>query len=215
MQQRSGGMGHGHSPAGERSMKTYLRENLMIVVSIALPLMVALFFVLASILPGLYSSPPAHDLLITLQGRTTAYSSQVKIKLVIRNERLKAVVVLSDQSNFENNPRLFRYSHVTGDVREISIQLPEDITGLSYGDEIPVPELAGLRVSSALRAPDGYEFRGYRRGGGLMTDLFGGSRNRTDVSIAKNGAIVRLRLPESDYWYNDVRFVGWVIEQGD
>jgi hypothetical protein len=45
-----------------------------------------------------------------------------------------------------------------------------------------------------------------------MTELFGGSRNRTDVSIAKNGVIIRVRLPTSDYWYNNVRFVGWVID---
>ena len=45
-----------------------------------------------------------------------------------------------------------------------------------------------------------------------MTELFGGSRNRKDVSIDKNGAVVRVRLPTSDYWYNDVRFVGWLVD---
>ena len=40
------------------TMKKFLRENLMIVVSIALPLLVALFFIMASVLPGLWSTPP-------------------------------------------------------------------------------------------------------------------------------------------------------------
>ena len=184
----------------------------MIVVSIALPLLVALFFALASVLPGLYSTPPAHDLLLTLQGRATAKTSQVKINLMVEDEKIKIVAVKSEKTNYDNNPRLYRYSHLTGEVREISIPVPEKIPEPESSTEILVPELAELRLSDTLRAPDGYEFRGRRRGGGLVTELFGGSRNRTDVSIAKNGAIVRLRLPESDYWYNNVRFVGWVIE---
>jgi len=193
-------------------MKTFLRENLMIVVSIALPLLVAIFFVLASVLPGLWATPPEYDLLVSLQGRTTAKPSQLKIKLVVKDERLTAVATKSENPNYDNNPRLFRYSHENGEVSEISIPIPENIEDSGGGMEIPVPGLNGLRIIDTIQAPDGYEFRGRRRGGGLMTELFGGSRNRTDVSIAKDGAIVRVRLPTSDYWYNNVRFVGWVIE---
>ena len=56
--------------ANETNMKTFLRENLMIVVSIALPVLVTLLFVLSSVLPGLYATPPAHDLLLTQYGRS-------------------------------------------------------------------------------------------------------------------------------------------------
>lgn len=193
-------------------MKTFLRENMMIVVSIALPLLVVIFFALASVLPGLYSTPPEYDLLLSHQGRATAKTSPVKISLTVEEGRLKALVVKTDGTNYQYNPRLFRYDHLTGEVVEIDIQLPENVAELIAGSEIPIPELAGRKISEALRAPDGYEFRGRRRGGGLVTELFGGSRYRTDVSIAKNGAVIRVRLPASDYWYNDVRLVGWVIE---
>jgi len=193
-------------------MKTFLRENMMIVVSIALPLLVVIFFALASVLPGLYSTPPAYDLLLTFQDRSNAKTPQVKISLVVKNERLRAIIVKSDNPGYGNNLRLFRYDHSTAEVVEISIQIPENVAEFDEGAEIPITGFEELRISEKLRAPDGYEFRGRRRGGGLMTEMFGGARNRTDVSIAKNGAIVRVRLPASDYWYNDVRFVGWVIE---
>jgi len=193
-------------------MKNFLRENLMIVVSIVLPLLVVLFFGLASVIPNLYSTPPAHDLLLSLQDRSTAKTSPVKISLVVEEEKLKARVVKSDNPGYEQNPRLFRYDHLSGEVLEVSIPLPVNIVDMNEGFEIPIPGFAQLRISDALRAPDGYEFRGRRRGGGFMTELFGGSRNRTDVSISKNGAIIRIDLPASDYWYNDVRLVGWVIE---
>jgi hypothetical protein len=193
-------------------MKSFLRENLMIVVSIALPLLVVVFFALASLLPRLYSTPPGFDLLLSLQDRSTAKTSPVMISLVVKEEKLRAIVVKADNPNYTNYPRLFRYDHLTGKVSEINIPIPENSDELDEGSEIPVPGFENLRVSDALQAPDGYEFRGRRRGGGLMTELFGGSRYRTDVSIAKNGAIVRVHLPESDYWYNNVRLVGWVIE---
>lgn len=193
-------------------MKSFLRENLMIVVSVTLPLLVVIFFALASILPGWYSTPPEHDLLLSLQGRAIAKASPVTISLVVKDGQLTALIVKSENPSYQNNRRLFRYEHLTGDVREVNIPIPENIAELEEGSEIPIPGFAALRVSDALKAPDGYEFRGRRRGGGLMTELFGGSRNRTDVSIEKNGSIVRVRLPASDHYYNDVRLVGWVIE---
>lgn len=193
-------------------MKSFLRKNLMIVVSIALPLLVVIFFALASVLPGLYAMPPAYDLLLTHQGRALATESPVRISLTVKGERLSATVSRSTGSIYGNNPRIFRYDHVSGEIRGINIPLPENISELPEGAEIPVPELASLRISNTFRAPDGYEFRGYRRGGGLMTELFGGNRYRHDITIAKDGAIIRLRLPATDYWYNEVHFLAWVID---
>jgi hypothetical protein len=188
-----------------------LRKNLMIVVSIALPLLVILFFALASVLPGLYTTPSAYDFLLTLQGVATAKSTRVRIDLTVIGGQVKAVASQTDGSHYDNYPRLFRYHHLTGEVTEISIPIPESISGLDGGSEIPIPELAGLRISDKLRAPDGYEFSGSRRGGGFVTELFGGSRKQNDVRISKNGAVVRVRLPTSDSWYNGARFVGWVL----
>ena len=184
---------------------------MMIVVSIALPLLVVLFFALASILPSLYSTPPAHDLLLSFQGRATSKTSQVRINLSVVDGRVKAVTSPLDKYYYDNYPRLFRYHHQSGEISEISIPVPDNIAELKDGTEIPIPELAGVRVSDKLRAPDGYEFSGRRRGGGFIMEMFGGSRNRNYLRISKDGAITRVRLPESDYWYNDARFVGWVL----
>lgn len=204
-----------YKPAGEKHMKAFLRENLMIVVSIALPLLVAIFFALASVLPRLYATPPSHDLLLTLQSRATASQSQVQIKFAVENQRIKVWAVKPKEPSYINNPRLFRYDHVSGEVREISVSVPEDLDVTDRQSEIRVTGVTDLEVNGALRAPDGYEFRGRMRGGGLMAELFGGSRNKTDVSIAKNGAVVKIRLPTADYWYHDVRFLAWVIESGE
>ena len=192
-------------------MKTFLQKNMMIVVSVALPLLLILFFALASSLPRLYTDPPAYDLLLTFQGTSTAKSAPVRIDLTVYRGQLKAFVKSTDGIYPGNHPRLFRYSHLTGEITEISIPIPENTSELTDGMEIPIPELAELSVSDKLRAPDGYEFDSRIRGGGFITELFGVARGRNDVRVSKNGAVVRIRLPASDYWFGSARFVGWVL----
>jgi hypothetical protein len=193
-------------------MKSFLRENTMIVVSIALPLLVVILFALASILPNVFSSPPAHDLLLTYQERVIETESPVRVNLVVVNDRVKATVFKVKENERGSVRRIFRYDHVAAAVSEIHIPMPENIAELPDGAEIPIPELTDLKVSNLLRAPDGYEFRGHEGGGGLMRGLFGVNRSRNDVNIANDGAIIRVRLPTSNYWYGDVRFLGWVID---
>jgi len=201
--------------ANGRPMRTFLRKNLMIVVSIALPLLLILFFALASILPRLYTDPPAYDLLLTFQGVSTAKTARLRIDLTVINGQVKAIASHAHDTYSGNYPRLYRYSHLTGEVTEIGIPTPEDLGELTDEMVIPIPELEGLRVSDKLRAPDGYEFNSSRRGGGLVTEMFGAARKRNDVRISKNGAVVRVRLPDSDYWYGGGRFLGWVLDGED
>ena len=195
-------------------MKNFLRKNLMIVVSIALPLLVVVFFTLTRMLPGLYTQPPAYDFLLVQRDWSGESEIPVRIVLSVKDGRFSATVSSTRENRRGNLPRIFRYNHVSGETREIAIPLPGDLASLPEGSQIAVPELAGLEVKNVFRAPDGYEYRGHRRNTGLMMDLFGGTRDRHDVTIGKNGAFVRVRLPRSDYWYGDVQFLGWIINQG-
>ena len=102
----------------------------MIVVSIALPLLVVLFFAMASVLPGLYSTPPAHDLLISFQGSATSKTAQVRITLTVIDGQLKALTSPLDNTYHDNYPRLFRYNHSSDEISEISIPVPDNITEL-------------------------------------------------------------------------------------
>ena len=93
------------------------------------------------------------------------------------------------------------------------IPIPEDINELPNGAVLAIPEFVDLKVSPALKAPDGYEFRGDRSGAGLIVELFGGNQNQTDITIAKDGSITRIRLPASNSPDSEARFLGWVIDQ--
>jgi hypothetical protein len=192
-------------------MKKLLRENPLIFASVALPLLVVIFFAAASIIPRLYSSPPAHDLILLNDSREISRKIPFRVDLSVRENRVVMRVVKSEETQTGRLPRLFIYDHLTESVREVNVSIPDNAEKLLAGDEIAIPELEGLKVSADLRAPDGYEFRGRGKGGGLMTGIFGGDQHRSDVTIAKDGAIVRVRLPATDYWSYGVRFLGWVV----
>ncbi|HHQ13559.1 MAG TPA: hypothetical protein ENK16_00890 [Chromatiales bacterium] len=193
-------------------MKRFLRENLLIVVSIALPLLVVLFFVLASELPRLYVSAPAHDLVLSARVPGANRTSPVQVELLVLDGKIKLRVHKPENGGNGDMPRIFVYEHARDTVREIGIQLPEDIEDLPDGSELVVPELSGLTVDTSLRAPDGYVYLGARRRVGSMMGLFGSSRVRNEVMIEKDGAIRAIHLPVvASYWYGEPRFIGWVV----
>jgi hypothetical protein len=194
-------------------MKKLLRENPVIALSIALPILIVALFATANLLPKLLVDPPAYSLLLVDDTANASISSPVNIDLSVVNDRVRVRISKRKEDEGEQFPRIYIFDHATASVRDIPIPLGEDIDQLPDGTEIVVPALANLKISTALFAPDGYEFRGYANGGaGLMTGLFGSNRSRNGASIAKDGAIVQIRLPVANDWYSDIRFLGWVVE---
>ena len=194
-------------------MKNVLRENPVIALSIALPILIVALFAAATLLPKFLVGPPAYSLLLVDDTANASISSPVNIDLSVVNDRVRVRVSKRKEDEREQFPRIYIFDHATTSVRDIPIPLPDDIDQLKDGTEIVIPGLTDLKISAAFRAPDGYEFQGYANGGaGLMTGLFGGNRTRNGVTIAKDGAIVRIRLPVAHDWYSDISFLGWVLE---
>lgn len=204
-------------------MKAFLRDNLMIVVSVALPVVVIVLFALASVVPRLYVDPPRHNLLLALEGGPYETSRvPVRVELVVTDGRARArVFQVEYPAGSPLRPsvpvaRLFEYVAASGTVREIPIDLPADAAALADGTEIPVPEVADARLVTTLRAPDGYEFQLGRESGGLLVEVFGGNRRGPAPRLRKNGAVVAIDLPTPDpYYYGNVRFLGWVVNDAD
>ena len=194
-------------------IKKLLRENAVIALSVALPVLVVALFSAATLLPRILVDPPVYSLLLVDDTANVSISSPVNIDLSVVNDRVRVRISKRQEDEREQFPRIYIFDHATASVRDIPIPLPDDIDQLKDGTEIVIPGLTNLKISAAFRAPDGYEFQGFANGGaGLMTGLFVGNRTRNGVTIAKDGAIVRIRLPVANDWYSDIRFLGWVVE---
>ena len=194
-------------------IKKLLREDAVIALSVALPVLVVALFSAATLLPRILVDPPVYSLLLVDDTANVSISSPVNIDLSVVNDRVRVRISKRQEDEREQFPRIYIFDHATASVRDIPIPLPDDIDQLKDGTEIVIPGLTNLKISAAFRAPDGYEFQGFANGGaGLMTGLFVGNRTRNGVTIAKDGAIVRIRLPVANDWYSDIRFLGWVVE---
>ncbi|MCA9502143.1 MAG: hypothetical protein H6748_16630 [Spirochaetaceae bacterium] len=198
-------------------MKRFLRENLMIVVSIALPLLVVGAFALATLLPRALVEPPTWDLVLAVDAwQPQAAAKPRRVVVDVSEGQLRAHVFALSPGHNDELPRLFEYRAADGSVHEIEIVVPVGVEPGEEGTEVVVPELAGRPLITTLTAPDGWQFDASRSaGGGLFRELFGSGSRRQPTRISKRGAILEIELPsETPYSYYGVRFLGWVERRG-
>lgn len=188
------------------------RKNPLIAASIALPLLLVVVFALAGLVPRMLVADPAYDLVLSQYDPAARDGYEVSIDIVVDNSRAVARVMDRGEAVMRGRPRVYVFDHRTGSIREATIDWPDNAEDLEAGAVLPIPDLAGNRISTAQRAPDGWEYRGVDHHDGLLFGFFG-SRRADRISIGKDGAIEAIDLPDPPYYgYNSVRFVGWIVE---
>jgi len=195
-------------------VKAFIRDNLMIVVSVALPLLVVVVFALATLVPRWLVEPPQYDFLMTAEWPGSRGALPVRIDMSVTNGKLRVRAIKLENGERAYAPRLFEFVAATQSVREIMLDWPDDLTDLPDGTVIGVPEFDSRRIDPSQRAPDGYAFeRLDDRGGGIFTELFGAGRRNYAARLRKDGAVVRVRVPvDVPSYYYGLAFLGWVVE---
>jgi hypothetical protein len=199
-------------------MKSFLRENPTIAFGLGLPLLLVVVFLLVSGIPALLVDPARYDVLYA-----TEYYSYPGNGLQISVVDRKVQVVYQGNASGYQKPRVWRYSPVTGAVKEIPVMLPPGLAPPGQKPATPaeatiitpidVPDLAALTVDSSSIAPDGYEFRAGANGysGDVFTGLFYSSRYRNEAVLTKQGRSFRLPNAGNVYYSNNTHFIGWVV----
>ncbi len=191
-----------------------LRENAALAVGIVLPVVVVVFFLLATYIPRLLVDPPQYDFLFA---QNYSYSNQQprwQYEIDIDSERkLRVRAFLTEPDKYAPRARLFLYEHLSGDVREISLPLPETAEAAAAGVVVEIAEFSNEVIDSHRVAPDGYELIDPRRGSGGPLGLFYRG-NRRGLAISKNGATVAVP-PGNGFNPYGVRFVGWIVTPPD
>jgi len=189
----------------------FLKTHAFLVAAIALPIVVAGFFIVATLIPQWTVPPPAYDLVLRAERPYQTPQPAVLAEFVVRNNRVEANVRKAPDTY---SPRwsLFLFDHETGKVREIPVKLPESVPEGEVRT-ISIEELASATVRADATAPDGYEMT-FRTSGrsGLVGDLFGMNGYRQSVVLANRGRILPLLLPppyQTPYG-SSVQAVGWV-----
>lgn len=197
----------------------WLKKNLSVALGIGLPVLFAVFFALASWLPGLFVTPPQYDVLFM----TNYHDGNLSVRVENGHPRFYYSSYKGDWYRYNDAPKLYRFSPTKGSVSEISIST---IESFMVHDKLPnqqpyinvplaVPEADDLRVDVSSIAPDGYEFDGEyrnRHGGGLVGEvLFSSSEREYRPSLHKNGHTVIIPVSDDSYSYYNTRFIGWIL----
>ena len=188
-----------------------LRENPMIAASILLPLIVVIFFLLATAIPKWLVEPPGYSFLFTVPDYSNrSAASEVRFDVVEGRLRVR---IYGTEASYRNTPRLYLFDHETLATREIPFDLPISEDDFEDGDEIDVAELRDSSILTARKAPDGYEIRSPgHRSDNLVTALFGGHRHRS-FSVHKSGAVFDIPNPGINNYYYNVTFLGWLADE--
>ncbi|SRR5579883_76469 len=196
-------------------MKKFLKDNFVLVLGILLPILVTVLFALATIIPGFFVDPPKYDLLFM----TSNNYNQVGLRFDIVNGKIQAQY-RCDTSYYcadrSNQQKVYRFNVKSRVLQEIPVSMPAiPLKATSYAAPVPIPELANLTINPATVSPDGYQFNDFRNNGG---DFFAGlfySSYKPQLSISKNGYSILIPLNTGNILFYDVKFIGWIISQGN
>jgi hypothetical protein len=186
-----------------------IRDNIVLVAGIALPLVVMLLFLLATWIPGWLVDPPQHDLLIS--GVSWNDQSRDTANLIVTDDGRLKVRYFREAEGQSPKRQLFLFDHAANEVREILLPNPVEANFIDSEYEVSLPEFEARTVSTKRIAPDGYEFLGHQ----YVRDYFlgwGFGGRRSKLSIRKSGAVVAIPTLSSYPYYNGTEFVGWLID---
>jgi hypothetical protein len=196
------------------SLKDLVKQNLVLVMGMTLPLLLIVLFFIASVLPKSMSTPPQYEMLFT----TYKYESQAPdylYDIVVKDAQLMVKVRKKDDKNLGyQSTRLMVFDGRTQTVREIPLEV-DNIAEAADGEPVPLPSAQGWKIDTASISPDGYALDAPRyAGGNLLGGLFGVGYRDGEYRLKKGGVGYRIPNDQSGYrYYGQLEFVGWVLSK--
>ena len=202
------------------AMKQWIRNNLVLLAGIFLPVLLVIGFMILRGAPTMLGEPSAYDFLLVAWQQDVYQPRDFRLSFEVREGRLHAQAEPLDKqdvSGYRQGARLFRYQAATRSWTELTYDLPETVDTKDGPVSLAIPGAADLRLDKASRSPDGYlfEFAGYSSRGGLLGELFGMGRNYDGQYVLSRDS-ARFLLPRPDgnpgYYGQDLQFLGWVVD---
>src|SRR3954468_2980440 len=136
-----------------RQRSSFLRDNVFLVAAVSLPLVVVLFFLLATAIPRWTVPAPQYDVLLRAHGPYNPANQRVAVDFSVRDGRVEALFRPVAANAYEPPPLLFLFDHLTMNVRQIAIDLPSDMQEGEAPRTLVVDALAARRVVADSAAP--------------------------------------------------------------
>ena len=201
-------------------MNRWIKNNLVLVSGIALPILLVLGFFILSKAPQVLSDPPLYDFLVISYDYDYQSSSNYTLSFEVRDNHLHGKATPRQEDDLRTNrqnARIFRYDVAGNSFEELVYDLPEDLDMMEEPVSLQLGAIGELMLDKRSKSPDGYQFEylGYRGNGGILGDIFGmGRRYESNFVLKKGSAHFPLTAPTGDphYFPRDLHFMGWITE---
>ena len=131
-------------------MKNWIKENLVLVIGLTLPLLLIVLFFVATVIPKMTGTPPQYEVLFSVQDYTGQNKQDYIIDFKVKDKKLMVKSKKTDEKNYYNNyKKLMAYDAKTEVMREINI----DANQLTDGAEILLAETKNMTIDTAMQAP--------------------------------------------------------------
>lgn len=194
------------------AIKTYIKENLVLVIGLSLPLLLIVLFFAATVIPKSMTAPPQYEMLFTVTKYDYQDAPESLLNYTVKDRKLVATAKRNENKPINSNQNtLMTYDPKTQSVREIQVDAAAVSTS---GKAVVVEETKHFEIDPSAVSPDGYSLEEPNyQDGGLIGGLFGGGYNNAQYRIVKDS--IGYPLPRSVQlnYYNQVKFIGWVIKQ--
>lgn len=197
--------------------KNFIKDNFVLIVGLALPVLLMFGFMLAANMPQALSDPPKYDLVFSIT-EYPSYSGTIPIgvKLYVKDGVLKAQYTKNapQPSGYSGSnvwKKLYLYDAQTKTVKELPFPYPADMDKIDGMREETLEATKGMKLDTTTEAPDGYELTtdSYSHPG-LLGDLFGGGSYSSEPVLKKGASRVKLSDSRTSFSYQNPEFVGWV-----
>jgi hypothetical protein len=203
-------------------MSKWIKENLVLVSGILLPVLLVTGFFVLSQAPKILTDPPTSDFLLVAYRNDYQHPRDYHLSFEVRDGQLYGKVVPIGEGSVNYNQQhagIFRYKATENSFEEIVYELPDGVDDTEETIAFLVEETSNITLDKRVKSPDGYrfEFLGYRGRGGLLGDIFGMGRSyENNYVLTKDSAHFNLPKPATDayYYQHNLHFMGWVSEEG-
>ena len=191
-------------------MKAFLRENLVLVAGISLPVVLALVFMLATYLQNAGMMAPQYKVLFATNYFKQNGYNNYPYTFIIEDNTVVLNYEPQEKGNWHNRlPQLYLFDPATQITKQIDVPKIRD---QKEAQDIIVTGVPKGEYTTTDESPDGFIFeKSYRGSGNLMTEIFGGGyRKRSEHALRKNG--FSMRVPESKPYNTEL--IAWVKQDG-
>lgn len=195
-------------------MRNFVKENLVLVIGLSLPVLLIVLFFVATVIPKSMSTPPQYEMLFTTMHYDYQNLSDYQLDFSVKDQQLMVKAKKSDEKfrNY-NTKKLMAYDGKTETVREISLDTAKIAEAASNG-EVLLEQTKNMRINTTSTSPDGYVLEGPNYGGtGLVGGMFGGGYRNGGFRLKKGGVGYKVPDAQQNYYYNQMQFVGWVMSK--